>query len=219
MTNMIDNRLKSLTKYVDKNDYIIDIGCDHALLDIYLVKNKIANNIIVSDISNNALKQGINNIKKYNLENYINTRCGNGLEVLNEEDNINTIIISGMGTNTILNILNNKYLSKINKLIIQSNKDYYLLRKEVIKLGFIIDKEEVILVNNKLYINIVFIRGNKKYTIEELKYGTKNMINRKVYYEYLIKKYKNILNKITNKEKEKELLNEINVLNNLIEIV
>ena len=77
MTNMIDNRLKSLTKYVDKNDYIIDIGCDHALLDIYLVKNKIANNIIVSDISNNALKQGINNIKKYNLENYINTRCGN----------------------------------------------------------------------------------------------------------------------------------------------
>ena len=219
MTNMIDNRLKSLTKYVDKKDYIIDIGCDHALLDIYLVKNKIANNIIVSDISNNALKQGINNIKKYNLENYINTRCGNGLEVLNEEDNINTIIISGMGTNTILNILNNKYLSKINKLIIQSNKDYYLLRKEVIKLGFIIDKEEVILVNNKLYINIVFIRGTKKYNIEELKYGTKNMINRKVYYEYLIKKYKNILNKITNKEKEKELLNEINVLNNLIEIV
>ncbi len=216
---MIDNRLKSLTKYVDKKDYIIDIGCDHALLDIYLVKNKIANNIIVSDISNNALKQGINNIKKYNLENYINTRCGNGLEVLNEEDNINTIIISGMGTNTILNILNNKYLSKINKLIIQSNKDYYLLRKEVIKLGFIIDKEEVILVNNKLYINIVFIRGTKKYNIEELKYGTKNMINRKVYYEYLIKKYKNILNKITNKEKEKELLNEINVLNNLIEIV
>ena len=219
MTNMIDNRLKSLTKYVDKNDSIIDIGCDHALLDIYLVKNKIANNIIVSDISNNALKQGINNIKKYNLENYINTRCGNGLEVLNNKDNINTIIISGMGTNTILNILNNKYLSKINKLIIQSNKDYYLLRKEVIKLGFIIDKEEVILVNNKLYINIVFIRGTKKYNIEELKYGTKNMINRKVYYEYLIKKYKNILNKITNKEKEKELLNEINVLNNLIEIV
>ena len=215
MTNMIDNRLKSLTKYVDKNDSIIDIGCDHALLDIYLIKNKIANNIIVSDISNNALKQGINNIKKYNLENYINTRCGNGLEVLNEEDNINTIIISGMGTNTILNILNNKYLNKINKLIIQSNKDYYLLRKEVNKLGFIIDKEEVILVNNKLYINIVFIRGNKKYTIEELKYGTKNMINKEIYINYLLKKYNKIINSTTDNKQKDLLKKEINYLENI----
>ena len=215
MTNMIDNRLKSLTKYVDKNDYIIDIGCDHALLDIYLIKNKIANNIIVSDISNNALKQGINNIKKYNLENYINTRCGNGLEVLNDEDNINTIIISGMGTNTILNILNNKYLNKINKLIIQSNKDYYLLRKEVNKLGFIIDKEEVILVNNKLYINIVFIRGNKNYTIEELKYGTKNMINKEIYINYLLKKYNKIINSTTDNKQKDLLKKEINYLENI----
>lgn len=215
MTNMIDNRLKSLTKYVDKNDSIIDIGCDHALLDIYLIKNKIANNIIVSDISNNALKQGINNIKKYNLENYINTRCGNGLEVLNEEDNINTIIISGMGTNTILNILNNKYLNKINKLIIQSNKDYYLLRKEVNKLGFIIDKEEVILVNNKLYINIVFIRGNKNYTIEELKYGTKNMINKEIYINYLLKKYNIIINSTTDNKQKDLLKKEINYLENI----
>ncbi len=215
MTNMIDNRLKSLTKYVDKNDSIIDIGCDHALLDIYLIKNKIANNIIVSDISNNALKQGINNIKKYNLENYINTRCGNGLEVLNEEDNINTIIISGMGTNTILNILNNKYLNKINKLIIQSNKDYYLLRKEVNKLGFIIDKEEVILVNNKLYINIVFIRGNKNYTIEELKYGTKNMINKEIYINYLLKKYNKIINSTTDNKQKDLLKKEINYLENI----
>ena len=215
MTNMIDNRLKSLTKYVVKNDSIIDIGCDHALLDIYLIKNKIANNIIVSDISNNALKQGINNIKKYNLENYINTRCGNGLEVLNEEDNINTIIISGMGTNTILNILNNKYLNKINKLIIQSNKDYYLLRKEVNKLGFIIDKEEVILVNNKLYINIVFIRGNKNYTIEELKYGTKNMINKEIYINYLLKKYNKIINSTTDNKQKDLLKKEINYLENI----
>ena len=157
---MISNRLKSLVKYINKNDKIIDIGCDHALLDIYLIKNKYINNIIVSDISSNALKQGIKNIKKYNLDNYIETRLGNGLNVLNNIDYINTIIISGMGTYTILDILNNKYLENINKLIIQSNKDYDILREKVCNLGFIIDKEEVILDNNKIYINIVFISLN-----------------------------------------------------------
>ena len=38
---MISARLKSLAKYIDIKDKIIDIVCDHALLDIYLVKNKI----------------------------------------------------------------------------------------------------------------------------------------------------------------------------------
>lgn len=212
---MIDERLKSLTKYVNRNDKIIDIGCDHALLDIYLVKNNIVHKIIVSDVSKNALMQGINNINKYNLSDKIYARCGSGLEVLNSNDDIDTVIISGMGSNTIIDILNNKYLNKINKLIIQSNKDYYLLRKEIIKLGFIIDKEEVILVNNKLYINIVFIRGNKNYTIEELKYGTKNMINKEIYINYLLKKYNIIINSTTDNKQKDLLKKEINYLENI----
>jgi len=65
MINMISNRLKSLAKYVNINDKAIDVGCDHALLDIYLVKNNIVNNIIVSDVSKSAIDAGINNIKKY----------------------------------------------------------------------------------------------------------------------------------------------------------
>ena len=206
---MIDERLKSLVKYVDKKDNIIDVGCDHALLDIYLVQNNIIDSVIVSDISNNALQQGINNIKKYNFEDRIDARCGNGLEVLNNEDDINTIIISGMGTNTILDILNNNYLSKVNKLIIQSNKDYYLLRSEVNKLGFIISNEEVIVVNNKLYINIIFVRGNKKYSLNELKYGTKDMINKEIYYKYLIDKYNKILNCINDNATKDEIRKEI----------
>lgn len=216
MINMIDDRLKSLIKYIDSKDLVIDIGCDHALIDIYLIKNNILNNIIISDISINALNQGILNIKKNKLDNKIDARCGNGLEVLNEFDNINTILISGMGTNTILKILDNKYLNRINKLIIQSNKDYYLLRKEVIKLGFMISDEEVIVSNNKIYINIVFVRGNKKYTDIELKYGISNMKNKKIYYEYLINKYQNILLSIQDKDKYTELQNEINILKELM---
>ena len=212
----LDNRLKSLVKHVNKNDNIIDIGCDHALLDIYLVSNKIVDSIIISDISKNALEQGISNIKKYNLEDHIKYRCGNGLDVLSSKDLIDTVIISGMGTNNIINILNNKYLKNINKLIIQSNNDYYLLRKEIVKLGFIIKDEEVIESNNKIYLNIIFEKGYKKYTLNELKYGSNNMLNKNIYYEHLIKKYSSILNNNCGDEKYKELTREINYLEKLL---
>ena len=214
---MISNRLKSLVKYVNKDDKVIDIGCDHALLDIYLVKKNIINNVLISDISKNALEQGIENIKKYNLESNIESRCGNGLEVLSDRDNIDTIIISGMGTNTILDILNNEYLNNITKLVIQSNKDYDLLRREVIKLGFIISNEEVIVDNDKLYINIVFIRGNKEYTQLELKYGTSTMINKEVYYKYLINKLDKIINSVRDDTLKCNLIKEKEIVNSLFD--
>lgn len=209
---MLSKRLKAIALLVPKNDNVIDIGCDHALLDVFLVKTNIVNNIIVSDVSNNALEQGINNIKKYNLENYIDARVGNGMSVLKDTDNVDTIIISGMGTNTILEILNNKYLYNIKKLVIQSNRDYYELRRDVVKLGFVIKEEEVIEDNGKIYINIVFIRGMKDYSLDELKYGTNNMVNKELYYKSLIDKKTKILNCITDEKLRNTLEEEIRFL-------
>ena len=202
---MIDNRLKSLVKYIDFDNRIIDIGCDHALLDIYLIKNNITDKIIVSDISENALNQGIKNIKKYGFETKIDARLGDGLNVLNEKDNINTIVISGMGASTILSILNNNYIKKIDKLIIQSNNDHYLLRKYLTSNNYYISDEEALIVNKKMYINIVFKKGIKKYKEQELKYGIDKMVNKDLYYNSIIMKDEEILKKVQNKE----LLNEV----------
>ena len=168
---MLSKRLESLIKYIDKNDKLIDIGCDHGLIDIYLVKNNIINSIIISDIHEGALKAGQENVKKHHLEKQIDARLGNGLEVLKQDEVIDTVLISGMGTSTILKILNNNYLKNINKLILQSNNNHEELRKEVVKLGFIITDEEFFTDNKKNYINIVFKRGNKKYKKDELRYG------------------------------------------------
>jgi len=213
---MISSRLKSLVKYVKKNDKVIDIGCDHALLDVYLVNNNIIDNIIVSDVSLNALEQGKVNIKKYNVSDKMDARCGNGLEVLKETDNVDTVIISGMGTNTILEILNNDYLYNIKKLIIQSNNDYYELRRDINKLGFIIHQEEVIEDNDKIYINIVFTRGIKKYSLDELKYGTKSMVNKELYFKHLIEKKEKILSCITDANLTETLKDEIRLLKRMI---
>ena len=50
--NKISRRLEAIASLVEDNKKIIDIGCDHALLDIYLIKNKKNLNIIASDINN-----------------------------------------------------------------------------------------------------------------------------------------------------------------------
>lgn len=168
---MLSLRLSSLTKFVNYNDKIIDIGCDHALLDIFLVKNDLVKSIIASDINVQALNSGIKNIENEGLSDKINARLGDGLNVLTDKDNIDTVIISGMGTNTIMGILNNDHLKDINKLIIQSNNDHTMLRKYVTKLGFFIKNEEYFQDNKKNYINIVFVRGNKKYSKMDLTYG------------------------------------------------
>ena len=37
----LSKRLESLALLVDKKDSIVDVGCDHGLLSIYLVENKL----------------------------------------------------------------------------------------------------------------------------------------------------------------------------------
>lgn len=175
---MLSLRLESLSKFVSFNDSVIDIGCDHALLDIFLVENNIVKNMIVSDINEDALEQGKKNIKKAGLSDQIEARLGHGFEVLTEDDKIDTVIISGMGTRTMLNILEDDYLEHINKLILQSNNDHALLRSELVNKGFMIKNEEYLIDNGKSYINIVFVRGNKKYTKEEIEYGPILMHNK-----------------------------------------
>ena len=134
----LTKRLSLLAGFVPKGQKVYDIGCDHALLDIYLVNNGFVETIIVSDIHKKALNSGVENIKKEGLENKIFARLGNGLEVLDDEDDINAVIISGMGTNTILNILNSEYTNKLNRLIIQSNNDHFILRKSLNIKGWMI---------------------------------------------------------------------------------
>lgn len=190
----ISRRLKSLAGLVTLDDKVADIGCDHALLDVYMVKNKITDKVLIGDVSENALDNGIQNIKKYHLENEITAKCGNGLDVITDE--IDTVIISGMGASTIIKILSSSKLKQIKKLIIQSNNDYYLLRKFLTNKGFYISHEAVIYDNGKYYINIMFQRGFKKYSKKELIYGPILMDSNKEYFDYLLKKQTGILENV-----------------------
>jgi len=191
----LSKRLQAIATLVDVNARVIDVGCDHAYLDIYLTQNN-DNKCVATDINKNALEIAKKNIKKYNLENKIETKLANGLTDIKVRDNDN-IVICGMGTYTILEILKTNNLS--NTLVISSNNNVDILRKEVINLGYYIDSEIFIIDKNKPYIIIKFIKGIKKYNKLDILLGP-ILKNNLEYKKYIIKKYKNILNNISNKK-------------------
>lgn len=197
----ISKRLETIGKLVPENKKIADIGCDHALLSIYIYLYKFPLKVIASDININALKQGKLNIKKYNLDNKIITKVGNGLETIKNED-IDTIIISGLGSKKIIDILNNdiSLLKNVEYILVQPNNNVYQLRKAITQMGFYIEAEKLIKENKIIYTIILFKKGIKKYNKTELYFGpilfnTYNKLFLELYNQK-IDKYNKIYNKI-----------------------
>lgn len=180
----LSNRLESLIKYISKEDSLIDVGCDHALLGIYLQKNKLVKKVISSDVIETAIKGAKENSIKYN-EN-IDIRLGSGLDVITKDDKIDTILISGMGYFKIREILNKADLNNINKIIIQTNSKDYEIRKYINSLNYFIKEESIIKEKNIFYTNIVFVKGKRKYSNKELILGPHLIKNKdKLFYEYI----------------------------------
>ena len=107
----LSKRLKTTAEIVlsKKSKKIIDVGCDHALLDIYLLQNNNDLKIVASDVKEKPLENAKKNISKYSFLNKIEVCLKDGINNIDKE--IDTVVISGMGTETIIDILEkDKYL-------------------------------------------------------------------------------------------------------------
>ena len=196
--NNLSIRLKEISTFIPDNISLVDIGCDHALLDIYLYKNRKNIKIIATDINENALEQAKKNIKKYKLEDYIETRISNGLNNI-DKDEIDTIVISGMGAHTIVGILysNMDKLSNVSNIIVQSNNHIEFLRKKITLIGYYIDNEKLVKDNDIIYTIISFKKGKKRYNRKELYFGP-----------YLLKENSSLFKEKNKKDLEKLLFLE-----------
>lgn len=165
-------RLANLAKMIDDNSNIVDIGCDHGLLDIYLMQTKNNIKIIASDINEKALNNAITNIKRAGLTKKIKTIISDGLESI-DTTNLDTIVISGMGAHTITGILYNNLpkLKPINTIILQSNNDLEFLRKKITSIGYYIEDEKIVKEKKYYYTIIKFKKGHKHYNYKELFFG------------------------------------------------
>lgn len=156
----LSKRLLTICGMVEDSSSVIDVGCDHALVDIYLAKFRNVQ-AIAADINENALQGARKNIKKNHVENQIDIVCTDGLDGLDIDNK--TILICGMGTQTIIDIIKRIPENTMKEMIIQTNHDLPTLRKFMRKRGFVITDERYLVERKKTYILIKFVPGKQKY--------------------------------------------------------
>ena len=189
---MLNNRLLAVASLVKPNSVVLDVGTDHAYLPIYLLKEKICKNAIASDISKGALEGAKKNVKKYHSK--VKLVLSDGLCGIN--DYYDTLIISGMGTKTIIEILKNQKLP--DNIILSSNNNLFELRKFMNSINYVIKKEIVINENDKFYDIIAYDKGKEVLNRKQLLFGKSKD---QTYYQYLYNKNKELLKKVNFRKK------------------
>lgn len=149
---MISKRLNKISSHI-KGKRMADIGTDHGLVPIFLIENKIVDYAIAADISKPSLQKAIDLAKEKNIE--LDARLGNGLEVLNPEDGIETVVIAGMGGVLIGEILSASEISKNVRLILQPMQGARELRKYLFENGYEIIDEDVVFEDDRYFEIIV----------------------------------------------------------------
>ena len=195
-------RLEEIIKLVEKNSIVADIGTDHGIVPYELVKSAKAKKVIASDISEKSLDKLREKLDYLDEPEKIVLNVSDGLDNLNEYQ-VDTIIISGMGGNLIVDILNkNLDIAKsANCLILGANNSVALLRRFLHENSFEII-EEVDLFENDKYYQIIKAKVGKQLFVNEYEYE---------FGKYLIDNKSEYLKKYINQQIE----NKNNILSNL----
>ena len=155
-------RMKMIVGLVPEGVTVADIGTDHGYVASYLVKEKKYKKAIATDVNEGPIKKAQKNIDALKLSDKIETRLGDGLDVL-EDGEVDTVVIAGMGGMLICKMLSEaaEKLTKIDKLILQPQSDIEEVRRHVHKLGFKIERESICMEDGKFYIAIRAVHGEE----------------------------------------------------------
>lgn len=169
-------RLRAIAGMVTKGNRLADVGCDHGYLSIWLVSEKTVPSAIAMDVRPGPLSRARENITRYGLEDYIETRLSDGFAKL-EPGEGDTLVIAGMGGPLMERILKDgaKVREGFQELILQPQSDLPHFRHFLSEIGWEIVREEMIKEDGKFYPMMKAVRNNsgKKtvYTEEEAWFG------------------------------------------------
>lgn len=140
----ISRRLLACCDYVNQNDRIADVGCDHGYLSIHLLTQGIARSAIASDVNEQPLQCALRNAEKYGVRNQIEFYLSDG--VRNIPRDFDTLICAGMGSDTMISILEAApwLQDRRYRLILQCQSKRPELRKYLCSRGWHIRRETLV---------------------------------------------------------------------------
>ena len=166
---MISARLLQIAMMIERNKVVFDVGSDHALLPCFLIENGISKKVYAGEIAEGPLQNAKQTIEKRGLEGKIIPVFSDGLA--KAADDVDIVVIAGMGYHTIRHILDSCDVSRYQYFIVQSNTDVDLLRAYISEKGYTIEDEKV--VYDDFYYQVIRFSGDlhDPYSDLEIKYG------------------------------------------------
>lgn len=160
----LDLRLAAAAEFVKEGTVAADVGTDHGYLICYLINEGICTRGFATDINIKPLESARKLIREMDLENEIETVLTDGLKGL-PEDEIDEVLICGMGGETIIGILEEAKWVKSEKvhLVLQPMSRADMLRRWLCENGWSIDAEKAVEVEKHLYtvISAEYIGGSE----------------------------------------------------------
>jgi tRNA (adenine22-N1)-methyltransferase len=148
----LSKRLQAVADSVTKGNRVADVGCDHAYISIYLIRQNIASGVIAMDVNKGPLERGRENMERLGLDSRIETRLSDGLHKLNPGE-ADTILIAGMGGALTVRILEEGLASvkKCKELVLQPQSELAFVRKFIEQIEFEIVAEQMLIDDGKYY--------------------------------------------------------------------
>ena len=148
----LSERLTAIAEMVTEGNRLVDVGCDHGYLPVYLMLQHKIPRAIATDVGKGPLTRAQEHIAQYHMEAYIETRLCNGLSEIRSGEG-DTLVIAGMGGPLMERILSEgrHALPGFQELILQPQSDIPHFRRFVMQNGYQIIQEEMILEDGKFY--------------------------------------------------------------------
>ena len=178
-------RLHLLASLIPAGSRLADVGTDHGYVPVYLLQRGLIEGAIASDIGAEPLQHAKNTAAEYEVEG-IDFRLCPGLDAITPEE-CDTILIAGMGGETIITILENAPWTKRGEhlLLLQPMTKVEILRKWLADNGYTFTGERLVFDKEHLY-PIMLVRGGsqEKLTLGQ-QYGGVLLDGDELYGEYL----------------------------------
>ena len=148
----LSRRLLAVANLVTDGRSVADIGCDHGYVSIYLIKNRNCKRVIAMDVNEGPLLHAKANIRKYGVEDRIETRLSDGTKAL-QYGEVDTLLLAGMGGRLMKRILETGFsdLGYFEELILQPQSEVAELRAFLREQNYMIVDENFVIEDGKYY--------------------------------------------------------------------
>lgn len=162
----MSTRLDAVCGLIPDCRLLIDVGCDHGLVAEYACKSGRAARVIASDVSAASLQKAERRLVGCTG---VETRLGDGLQVLRPDERPDVIVMAGMGGGLIVDMLRG-YAGGAT-LILSAQSETYRLRTFLIESGYRITDDAVVEDRRKFYDVLRAVPGEQAADEMQKKFG------------------------------------------------